>query len=364
MKVAVTTAKIECLYNNGVRFNTIIWYDFFENCGFDTTFITNEECQYLNYKFLNYSVMMDDKQEPIENYKEKHPELFDFDIVFTVGAYSQPYFDLIKKHNIKLIFVMLGSVYHNDVHCITDKGFSNEKHTFDFDEIWASPHFKYCLEYYKIRYNTDKVFIGPYFWRDDLFKQENTFNKVLTNTQELNIAIVEPNIEQAKNCLIPIAICERARKYINQVKVFNAAHIQEYSRFFKSYVLSTELYKSGKMSVEHRHPLPIILTVYCNCVVSFVEDCDLNYVFLECFYLGVPLVHNSLMLKDYGYYYPKLSVSKGAEQIAYLVQHHNRNAYIEKHASLLKKYSVTNPVYITWVKERVKNNVDFNCDDI
>jgi len=44
-----------------------------------------------------------------------------------------------------------------------------------------------------------------------------------------------------------------------------------------------------------------------------VENWDLNYVFLECFYLGVPLIHNSKMLKDYGYYYPDLDISKGAE---------------------------------------------------
>ena len=73
----------------------------------------------------------------------------------------------------------------------------------------------------------------------------------------------------------------------------------------------------------------MILSEYCNCIVSYVEDCDLNYVFLECFYLGVPLIHNSPMLKNYGYYYPRLNVTRGAEQIVNVVNNHNREEYIK-----------------------------------
>jgi hypothetical protein len=94
--------------------------------------------------------------------------------------------------------------------------------------------------------------------------------------------------------------------------VFNTNGIKDVT-FFKDFILNSQLHKAGKISVEGRYKLPIILTKYCNCIVSYVEDCDLNYVFLECFYLGVPLIHNSPMLKDYGYYYPRLNVTKGAE---------------------------------------------------
>ena len=106
----------------------------------------------------------------------------------------------------------------------------------------------------------------------------------------------------------------------------------------------------------------MILSEYCNCVVSYVEDCDLNYVFLECFYLGVPLIHNSPMLKDYGYYYPRLNVSRGAEQIVNVVNNHNRDEYIKKHKPLISKYSVTNPVYIAWTKGRLDGTINFDCD--
>lgn len=364
MKVGIVSPIIEKLHSNGVRFNTILWYDFFEKCGYDVSFITDTEFNHDKYNFLNCSVLWGEnkegKIEVVNNYKNKFPKLFDFDVVFTIGLLHKNYNNLLKKEDIKLIYIMLGSTYHNDVHSLIDDNFKTGLQTFCFDEIWISPHFKYCQEYYKIRYKCEKVFIGPYFWRDDLFKKEKALDTVLTDINNLKVAIVEPNIEQAKNCIIPIAICEKAHKHIKKIKLFNTLRLKN-QRFFKEYVLNTEACKSGKITVEARHPLPFILSKYCNCVVSYVEDCDLNYVFLECFYLGVPLIHNSPMLKDYGYYYPRLDVSKGAQQIENVIKYHNREEYIKKHKPLISKYSLSNSLYIEWVKGRLNGTVNFDC---
>ena len=124
---------------------------------------------------------------------------------------------------------------------------------------------------------------------------------------------------------------------------------------------SLNAFKEGKIFSEGRHPLSLILTKYSDCVVSYVEDCDLNYVFLECFYLGVPLIHNSPMIKEFGYYYPRLNVSRGAELIKYVLHHHDRSAYIQRHQPLLQKYSVDNPVYQMWIKGRIQGSVHFDC---
>ena len=92
-----------------------------------------------------------------------------------------------------MIYVILGSVYHNDVHSIVDDRWNSSVVTDEFCQIWISPHFEYCLQYYKIRYATDNIYIGPYFWRDDLFKQVNLLNTVRTDVKEhLRVAICEP----------------------------------------------------------------------------------------------------------------------------------------------------------------------------
>lgn len=373
MKIGITSPPVEKLYCNGVRFNTILWYDFLEKCGFDVTFLVNKDTSYKQYKFYNYMQLWKKvetsketgrstyvlKSDSVEDYKE----LLQYDVIFNIGLHDHGLFNLFKKHKVKVIYVMLGSTYHNDVHSMVDEKFNTSIVTDYFSEVWISPHFKYCQEYYKVRYNTDKVFVCPYFWRDDLFTsngektREQVLELVMKDTDKnLNVAVVEPNIEQAKNCIIPFSICEKAHEYLNKVKLFNSIKLKD-QVFFKNFLIRSKLNNTKKLSVEARFPLLFVLSKYCNCVVSYVEDCDLNYVFLECFYLGVPLIHNSPMLKDYGYYYPRLDVSKGVEQIQKVIKTHNREEYMKKHQPILDKYSIDNPTYISWVQNRL------SCDN-
>ncbi len=354
LKIGITSQEIKDLHCNGLRLNNMLWYDFFVNCGYDVYFLTTTDYQHPTYKFLNYCKLWDEKGYRAKNFKENNPELFDFDYVFIVGIYSTRLSSIMKEHHVKLIYIILGSVYHNDVHSIVDKNWSSGVVTSEFDQIWISPHFKYCLQYYKVRYATDNILIGPYFWRNDLFKGFDLMNKVRTDVKEhLRVGICEPNLEQAKNCIIPIAICEKAHEDIERVYAFSTVKIKDVT-YFKNFCLSTKLHQTGKFSVEGRYALPHILSKFCNCIVSYVEDCDLNYLFIECFYLGIPLVHNSPLLKDYGYYYPRLQVDKGAEQLKYVKHFHNREEYIKKHRPIVEKYAVDNPAYIVWAQKRLE----------
>ena len=366
MKVGITTDKdFYLFFNNGLRFNSLMWYHFLTDMGHDVTFLINGEVEHETYNFLNINNVWEKRENESyvtikEKCREMFPQLYDFDVIFHIGLYDQPYFKTLEGLPIKVIYIVLGSIYHNDVHSLYTPDFPTSQISFEYDEIWISPHFKYCQEYYKIRFKTDKVFICPYFWREDLYR-ELTIKPELNDLNKLNVAIVEPNLEQAKNCLIPICICEKAQQYINNLKVFNSVKLKD-DKFFKNFVLNLDLHKKGKMSVEGRLEFTEILSKHCNCVVSYVEDCDLNYVFLECFYMGVPLIHNSPMLKDYGYYYPRLSIEKGAQQIINVVKHHNREEYIKKHKGILQKYNISNPSYKSWVQARLEEKIEFDCD--
>ena len=64
------------------------------------------------------------------------------------------------------------------------------------------------------------------------------------------------------------------------------------------------------------------------------------------------------MLKDYGYYYPRLQVDKGAEQLKYIKHFHNREEYIKKHRPIVEKYAVDNPVYMEWARRRLECGLD------
>ena len=82
---------------------------------------------------------------------------------------------------------------------------------------------------------------------------------------------------------------------------------------------------------------------YCNVVISYQENWELNYLYLECFYLGIPLIHNSEILKDWGYYYPKMDVDIAVHHIKNLKYTHKKDEYIARHKNLLNRYNLSNP---------------------
>lgn len=354
MKIGITASNLTNFWSNGHTFNVLLWYSLLEKIGYDCTFLAKivPKDKKDKYNFLDLAKINSDTTI------EDLPEFFDFDVIFILGFYFGKYMQLVEKTKIKVIKVDLGSTYHNDVR---DVIYKDSKKNFFYrckaDEIWISPHFKYSQKYIKAREKTN-VFTCPYFWREDLFKDYK--EKVAPMRSKLKVAIVEPNLEQAKNALPAILICEKAEQNIEKVYVCNTAKFSS-NIFFTGYIKSLDLFKKNKLFIERRFRLSSILTV-CNCVVSFVDDCDLNYVYLECFYLGVPLVHNSPMLKDYGYYYPKLDIEKGAEQIKNIIKNHNREKYIEKHKKILHTFSIENPINQKWVKQKLegKRNHNFN----
>ena len=349
-KVGVTCAFFHDLYTNGHRFNTLLWYDMLTQSGYDVYFVTRKSTHVPKTNDFKVRRFEDNDMSQIK----------DLDVIFMCGTLDQSMIRYCRSVKKRYIYTIMGSTYHNDVRAVLNPEFRNPTAQFEVDEIWMSPHFEFCREYYKVKYRTDNIFVGPYFWRDDLMLQgkiNNTVNKMFLR---LRVAIVEPNIEQAKNCMIPIAICEKAKDHIDHCYVFNTFHLKS-NTALQNYIGNLDLYKTKKISVEKRYRLGVILSRFANCVVSCVRDCELNYVHLECFYLGIPIVHNSKMLKEYGYYYPDYDVSKGAEQLKNILLHHNREEYIKRHKPILQKYSVYNSMYHAWIQDRLEKKSVTDC---
>lgn len=353
--ICISDSFCKNIYNNGINLNTIVFYDFFVKCGFNVFFLIHEDTNIENYKLFK------DSSFNIVKYNYNiHTFLNNFikiDYVFNISFLDGTLIDLLKLINpfMKIIYVCLGNALLNFINHFISNSTIEAVTNYNFDEVWISPHFKFSKFFYDI-YWKNKVYICPYVWGDNLIKDIN----LDFNFDKLNIGIVEPNIHPMKNCIIPISICENAETDINRVYVFNSYSKINDKNFIK-FVNKLQLFKNNKISFEHRLKLVEIFK-YCNCIVSFTENWDLNYVFFECFYFGIPLIHNSELLKDYGYYYPNYDVNKGVEQIKNILKYHDREKYIEKHKKVLEYYSINNTMAQSWVINRLnnKNNIDFS----
>ena len=80
----------------------------------------------------------------------------------------------------------------------------------------------------------------------------------------------------------------------------------------------------------------------------------LNYTYLEALYFGIPLIHNSEMIKEEaGYYYPGFELTKGVSALKRAIETHDSRLeeYKEEGKKLMWKYNPGNPE----TKEAYKN---------
>ena len=340
IKIGITINNIkhfdEILYNNGIHQNIMFLYNYFEtNINYKVVFVSNNK----NDKYT--SILLDD----IHKYE-------DFDYLFVIGAFSQNLEAAFEKT--KVIWWHLGNDYIYETSDMLNKTdtFSNIKLSSDkFHEVWISPHFEYSIDYYKYIYSKNEIFVAPYIW--DSIYMEKPYDHF--NNESINVGVFESNIIFCKTCFVPVMVCEKARDIIDTARICSSKMLYDKSENFQEFAKKSKMFGEKRMTFESRHRFKHVMDNYCNVVVSFVENCDLNYLYLECFYLGIPLIHNSKMLKEYGYYYDGYNVDIAYEHIKWLKVkgNFNREEYIERHKPLLKKYSMENPTYQQFFEKRL-----------
>lgn len=338
--------KVDEIYTCGINLNIYFWYDFVKLCGYEPILIShNINKQYVKIFDKNYNII------DAKNASSYH--LFnDLKLYINIGL-SITFLTQYLKNKVKIVDIILGSIFYNDILNLVGKDCINTSEVLIdlFDEIWISPHFEFSIEYLKERYRTDKIYVCPYFWEPYNLKN---FQLLEFNKDNVQVAVIESNLNFYKHCVVPIMIADKKHEYIKNMKVYGSLQFKE-NNFFKSLVLNTDLQKNQKISFEGRYAFNHIFNKLSNCVISFSQDCDLNFVSFECMYLGIPLIHNSYMLKDYAYYYDKMSIEDASNHLESICKNFNKNEYIEKNKPILNKYSIYNEEYKVWFINRVEN---------
>jgi hypothetical protein len=159
-------------------------------------------------------------------------------------------------------------------------------------------------------------------------------------------AIFEPNISPIKMGTIPFMICEAAYSQsperIEKVFFMNGHHMAS-QRTFIQLVERFDLYKDGKLTIAARDFFSHIMGTGGNMVVSHQIDCPQNYLYLDALFGNYPLIHNSPMFDDVGYYYPDSDITEGLAQFRLALAEHDAN--LDFHASRnARKIESLNPL--------------------
>ena len=109
-------------------------------------------------------------------------------------------------------------------------------------------------------------------------------------------------------------------------------------------VKSLDLYKDKKISIESRYNSLWFISAHADICVSHQWENAQNYLYYDVLHGGYPLIHNSPMLGDAGYYYPGFDSEAGGRALLEAWQQHDLQLdhYQARANALLRSVAIDN----------------------
>ncbi|HDR9190917.1 DUF2827 domain-containing protein [Burkholderia vietnamiensis] len=163
-----------------------------------------------------------------------------------------------------------------------------------------------------------------------------------------HLATLEPNISVVKSCHYPMLACDEFYRAhpdaVQHLFVVNSIHMKAHPTFVH-FANNLELVRQQKATFEPRMDLPGFMARHADAVVSHHWENPQNYLYYDVLYGGYPLIHNSTLLGDAGYYYPDFDSAAGGRALYDAWLHHDERLddYRAKAGRLLQAVSIDNP---------------------
>jgi hypothetical protein len=186
--------------------------------------------------------------------------------------------------------------------------------------------------------------MSPFIW-DPRFIEEDCnrlkFNGYTPNgSNAKRFSVIEPNINMVKTCIVPLTILERLERekpeYLNQLLVFCTNNIRE-NKDFLDFAANLDIHKNKKARFVGRFPLVEILKKHTDIMLFHQNQCELNYAYFDAAWLGYPVIHNSPLLKNLGFYYEGSDAEDAVETIKLVVEHFDSEDNLSIYTSLSRE---------------------------
>jgi hypothetical protein len=203
-----------------------------------------------------------------------------------------------------------------------------------YDEIWAIPSFYYQAAYFRI-WEHAPVYSVPHLWSPMLLETHKGDKLWKPKTGAISLWSLEPNQNVVKTSVICLVAAEYLTihhpgliKYVNLTRQPNNETALAYLKEFSVPIVYNGLKPTHELltSMNNDSSFPII--------VAHQLYNPLNYVYYEALYYGFPFVHNSPMLKNYGYYYEGDDVAGCVDAILLAHKYHSKNWSSMREANL------------------------------
>jgi len=354
--VLLATAVIteENIFSNGLFQNIYVIYRMFESMGWLPLMIVNKKPESMDkipWYMRNIRLVGIDEvtQSPL-------PVKLYIEIGMSLDGSMRRF---LKMCGAKICKLYLGNILNIDTETpVFYPGMNFAHHVIgDLDEIWVSPHYYQHSQYARALNHIDidkpTSMIAPYVWDSQILMnggERNFYWKSPATSADDVFLIVEPNISFQKSSLIPLMIIEawfrKNPSWAGRVVIVNGERINLVPFFRETITASLDIVKAGRVEIRGRMDILSILKEFPSAIpVCHQWNNEYNYMVLEYFATGYPVLHNATDWKSYGYYYDHSDIAGGVGLIDKIRNAHRDNAEIFRaHArSLMWTHSPYNP---------------------
>jgi hypothetical protein len=352
MKIGLLLSRAQSLFTSGCVQQTLFLKKTLINCGFDVDFLSLAK-DYTNFEMTN---------DPI-TFTDNNFDFSTFNIVICASLILSPenngeYITNLKSFkNVKLVCFVCGNVFvlnHEEI--VFSK--HNILYTYlsgVFDETWILGMYSFSKDYMELLMK-NPVRVLPHIWDNnivDMYIENNCPDmseiKNKNNTSKVNLLIFEPNVSIHKTCLVPILIAEkyyiRYGHRVSNIFIFCANDIKE--NLIKIFH-NLEIFKDKKVEILGRVIMPHAISSiqsmnsFLNIVVSHNIKNELNFLHLEMFHLGIPIVHNCKPYEENGLYYEDGSEKCAIDLIEYARLSYDDDTIRKNTTPILDRYRPCN----------------------
>ena len=362
-KIAITFSfpdKLMDIFTNGIRQNTIFFYELLSNIGYDVHMIVFDRDYESTQKIEFWN------NGSIKYLKLSELTSFGFHLVVQFGFQIDEYIlDFLKASCIRTVFYNCGNKYFIESEsCLYNKNAEAQDFQYNnfnyhhFDQLWLIPQMmNTCLDYMKILYRSDTIEV-PFIWSpsmSELYEKElgrsiQYKNRGICKT----VSIFEPNLSIIKWAIPSVLICENAHRTIVDKSLIKHVYMTNMNnsagnelpnvKVVNKIVKSLDIFVNKKLSIEGRYNSLYFMSQHSDIAVSHQMENPLNYLYLDLAWMGWPIIHNAHLCKDVGYYYEGFNYEEGSEVLKRVILTHDDNAeeYMKRNRSVIHKYLPTN----------------------
>ena len=353
--IFLTTCNIshKTIFTNGLYQNILLFYKLFECMGHIPFLIVDKQITRENADMLiddEYQMLTPEQviQNPI-----------DVDLYIEIGmSVHVAFVQLLRSQGARIVKLYLGNVLNIDTEIITCMpGVNFPHHTYsEIDEIWTSPHYAQNLEYACSLYRVPLAmgYIAPYIW-DPCFINSSVGWKRVNKWNTMNIIIAEPNISYQKCALMPLMLVEEFAKcypmWQGKVIIMNSSRLSVNVHVQASVFPDLELIRLGRVEFRGRETISNMMYNNSNAIfIGHQMNNEYNYMTLELMWKGFPVLHNTGIWKNFGYYWSDTDIPSATHLLANTMQTHTIGGKYVADAKLLAwNYSPYNPaIQIQW----------------